>query len=105
VIDSSNKLAPLLPGLALQRRPEPPQPPASERDDATPQGQVRHSASEVEAARAMLAARERPQTGAGEQPVAGVSLRSRRALEAYATHQYRDQRDYVARVLGVDEYA
>jgi hypothetical protein len=53
----------------------------------------------------MLAARERPQTGAGEQPVAGVSLRSRRALEAYATHQYRDQRDYVARVLGVDEYA
>lgn len=105
MIDSSNKLAPLLPGLALQRRPEPPQPPASDQDDAAQKGRVRHSASEVEAARAMLAARESPQAGTGEQSVAGASLRSRRALEAYATHQYRDQRDYVARVLGVDEYA
>jgi predicted lipid-binding transport protein (Tim44 family) len=105
VIDSSNKLAPLLPGLALQRRPEPPQPPASDRDDAAQQGRVSHSASEVEAARAMLAARESPQSGAREQSVTGVSLRSQRALEAYATQQYRDQRDYVAKVLGVDEYA
>lgn len=30
--------------------------------------------------------------------------RSRRALEAYATWQQIQQRDYVSRILGVDEY-
>ncbi len=53
----------------------------------------------------MLMARHmRKEEGADTAAWTSSSLRSRRALDAYAMQQHGDERDYVARVLGIDEY-
>jgi hypothetical protein len=104
VIDGSHKLAALVSGAALERRPasvehgpQAPQEPPSER-------RAPHSPSEVEAARMLMARHLRNEEGVDATAWTSSSLRSRRALDAYAVQQHGDERDYVARVLGIDEY-
>ncbi len=104
MIDASHKLAPLVNGLALERRPIPVEQPQPARDEPS-ESHARRSPSEVEAAQALLARHARQQNGIGANASEASSLRSRRALDAYFSHQHSDERDYVARVLGVDEYA
>ena len=106
MINTSYKLAPLVTGHALKRRPEPIGQPQAAREESS-DGGPRRTLAEVDAAQALLA--KHVQRRSGDWPhdliASASSLRSQRALDAYSLQQDRDDRDYVARVLGVDEYA
>jgi len=104
VIDGSHKLSPLISGVALDRRPQPVEQGPSIRDEA-PKSRIRRPATEIETAKALLAKDNRLQGGDNSKEAAASTLHSRRALDAYSSNQHNDDREYVSKVLGVDEYA
>ena len=104
MIDSPNQVLPLVSDLLSQRKAEPVLQPAPVRDEPQRSGRARRFPvpQQVEDA-----ARKRVDvTQQGVNSVAeGVGLRARQAVQAYSALQRVQEREYVASILGVDEFA
>jgi hypothetical protein len=107
VIERPYSLTPLLTGLPAWQGPTPvEQVPPTGRSAGQPQRPSPTAWDEAQVARAALALGQRgqPEAGAaGADPALGY--RARYAVHAYASLQDGAQRDYLSRLLGVDEYA
>jgi len=74
--------------------------PVAERRPGEP---LARTATEIAAAQSLLERQQQKRQNHAYQ--SNMSLNHRRALNAYSSQQNLDEKDYVARVLGVDDYA
>ncbi len=105
MIDGSLHIQPLIPGVAAERRPDSVKSVQDVRKEARPQtAERRILPQEREAAEDLLKRRTGDSAAVS---VAGSprNLHAQRALEAYNGLRNSGDREYVVRVLGVDERA
>ncbi len=105
VINAQHQIAPLIPGVAAERRPEPVGPRQGPREQAEPQQGAGQILPQERETAEKLMKRYALEVDADKVDGRPQNLRAQRALDAYASLQNSSDRDYVARVLGVDEQA
>lgn len=106
MIERANTLVSLVSNLAERRlepveRPVPARDPSSLAPTAPTPGRPANPLDD-ETLERFLRARDSARGSVEDVP---TSLRGRRAQAAYGALQYNDQRDYLAKVLGIDDYA
>ena len=89
-------------GLQVEHRPVvgAPLPPVKDASSATPQRQERPSPEEME----RVLSRQIEGLRASQDGVAATDSRTRRAMAAYVGWHQNENRDYLTRVFGVDEF-
>jgi hypothetical protein len=103
VIDQAPILAPLRVGVRESRRLQPVQQPTRTRDEP-PAARRRQSVLGAEVARVLAQCQEDRALGEGVRRER-LDPRGAHAIRAYSALQRIAERDYVARVFGVDEFA
>lgn len=102
MIDGPHQIAPLIPGVVQERQPRPVEPSRRVQEESTPRRQPQPQ--EREAAEALLQqqAQNEQELASAYQP---LGRQAQRAIDAYASLQNSNEREYVTRILGVDERA
>jgi len=105
VIENSHTVVTLPCGVRTQRRLEPVGAPQAPRDQEMPQARARQAPgrSNVETAVVELQRHQQEENDVFER--VDLDYRARHAIHAYTSWQQVARREYVTRLLGVDDYA